>query len=441
MTQRHDARAARAHLGGETRRTVLPGGLRVISESVPGSATFSLGFFVDTGSRHEQGELHGAAHFLEHVLFKGTRRRTAEEISIAIESVGGDINAYTGKEQTCFYAKVLAEDAELAVDVIADMLSDSLISSTDVEAERAVILDEIAMHNDDPSDVAHELVSRRLFGDGGLGLPVIGTQGSIAAMTAEQVTGYFHHHYGPASIVVSAAGRVDHDRLSASLASFRAGDPTPTGPTPSGTIGQPADRDVDGPALLLSSRPLEQVTAVLGLPGVGLFDLRRHSLGLLSIILGGGMSSRLFVQVRERRGLTYGIEAGETCYSDDGLWTVEWQSHPGRVGDILDLVRAELADVVEHGVSDAELVRAKGQLRGQTLLAYEGPSARMSRLGSAELTGDSRTVAELLRASDEVTSADCQAVAVELFTADPVLALVGPDLGRTARRQVDAWIG
>ena len=413
---------------------MLPGGLRVVSEAVPGSETFSIGFFVDTGSRHEHGSLHGAAHFLEHVLFKGTRRRTAEQISREIESVGGDINAYTGKEHTCFYAKVLADDAMLAVDVIADMLSESLISPADLESERAVILDEIAMHNDDPSDVAHDLIGRRLFGDQGLGLPVIGTEATIAAMTQPQVEGYFHDHYQPGSIVVSAAGRVDHDDLVQALSGFRP------------VVGPGSDLDVDldadasGPRLLEAVRPLEQVTAVLGLPGVGVFDPRRPALTLLSVIIGGGMSSRLFVQVRERRGLTYGIDAGETCYSDDGLWTVEWQSHPSRVVDILELVRAELSAVVEHGVSEDELTRAKGQLRGQTLLAYEGTSARMSRIGTAELTGDTRTVTAMLAASDAVSTAECGQVAAEILTADPVLALIGPRIPARARRRITRWL-
>ncbi|MGI8768168.1 MAG: M16 family metallopeptidase [Propionibacteriaceae bacterium] len=427
------SRAARAHLGGEIRRTVLPGGLRVVSETVPGSETFSLGFFVDVGSRHEQAPVHGAAHFLEHVLFKGTHRRTAEEIAIAIESVGGDINAYTAKEHTCFYAKVLGEDAPVAVDVVTDMLTDSLITAPDVESERAVILDEIAMHNDDPAEVAHENVAWQLFSAYGLGLPVVGSEQSITDLSRDQVAQYFSDHYFPGSIVVSAVGRVDHDQLCSDLVAFRPGvDPVPV--VWSATEPYPKTAMV-----LAEERPLEQVTAVLGLRGVGQFDDRRHALSLLSLILGGGMSSRLFVEVRERRGLTYGIEAGETCYSDGGLWTVEWQSHPDRVAEILQLVRTAMFDVAEHGVTDRELARAEGQLRGQTLLAYESTSARMSRLGTTTLVGDERSVEEMLERTDQVGSAEISAVAADLFGQVPVLGLVGPAVSDQVQRRIESW--
>lgn len=425
--------AARQHyIGGETRHTVLPGGLRVVTEDMPGSQSFSVGFFVGAGSRHESAPLHGACHFLEHVLFKGTKRRTPEQISAAIEQVGGDINAYTSKEHTCFYAKVLDDDAGIAVDVLADMLVDSVIRVEDVEAERDVILDEIAMHNDDPLDVAQELVAARLFGPTSLGRSVIGTAASIRGLGRDQVASFWRRHYAASSIVVAAAGHVDHDKLVAQLAPVDerlarrrgAGHSTPPRPGTS------------EPGVVLRSRPLEHSSAVLafGSPGIfrapGEFDERRYALNLLAVVLGGGMSSRLFVEVRERRALTYTIEAAEAAYADAGTFTIEWGSAADRVAPIADVVRQIVADVLDHGVGEDELARARGQMRGQVLLGFEGPTARMSRLGTAELLGDGRTIGAILDQYAAVTPGQVQAAAQDVLATAPVLAVVGAPTSR-----------
>jgi predicted Zn-dependent peptidase len=422
-------------LGGEVRRSVLPSGLRVVSEHMPGSRTFSVGYYVDVGSRHETDALHGASHFLEHVLFKGTARRSAEEISAAIESVGGDINAYTTKEYTCFYARVLDTDAELAVDVLTDMLTSSRVRSRDVDAERDVILDEIAMHADDPTETVQELLTAELFGDTGLGRPVIGSTESISSLSRAQIVRHWRRHYRPSSIVVSAAGHVDHDRLVEQLGRF---DEPAAGPLPKPT---PPTRVTGRGGVVTVLRPLEQCTAALALPSPGVFDDRRYPLGLLSTILGGGMSSRLFVEVRERRGLSYGIDADETAYSDAGLWTVDWQCAPDKLAEILGLVRSILTDVAEHGVTDDELARAKGQMRGQTILSFEGPSSRMGRLGVNTLTSDERTLTELLACFDAVTGEELQREARALFAHDPVLAVVGPRVS-TSRLEslLQGWV-
>lgn len=418
--------AAGAHLGGSVRRTELACGLRVVSEDVPGSHTFSIGFFVGVGSRHEAPQLHGASHFLEHVLFKGTRRRAAEEISAAIEQVGGDLNAYTAKEHTCFYARVLAEDAELAEDVLIDMLTESLVRSDDLESEREVILDEIAMHADEPGEVAADMVAERLFDTHPLGRTVIGSPASIGALTRAQVVGFWRRHYRPSGLVVAAAGRVDHDALVARLSRLD------DGPATRRSVRTTVPAGGLTPGVSLRRRPTEQCTVSMAFPGFGLFDPRRFALGVLGTTLGGGMSSRLFVSVRERRGLAYTIDAGETSYSDAGVFSVDWQCAPDRVAQIAALVQQEVADVVEHGLHPDELVRAKGQLRGQTVLAYESPATRMSRLGSSELAGDTRTVSDLLAGYDAVTPEDVLAVAREVLTHPPFLAVVGPspDRGR-----------
>ncbi len=394
--------------------------MQVLSEHLPSGRTFSIGVFVGVGSRHESPSLHGASHFLEHVLFKGTKRRTAEEISAAVEAVGGELNAYTTKEFTCFYARVQAFDAELAVDVLTDMITESVIRSGDLDGERAVILDEIAMHGDDPGEVVAELVAGELFAGSGLGLPVIGSPESIAALSRAQVVRHWRRHYQPGSLVVAAAGKVDHDRLVELLA--------PLGERPAAApvrLSKPTTVNTTG-GLVSRTRRLEQVSAVLAYPCTGMFDDRRYPLGLLSLILGGGMASRLFVEVRERRGLTYGIDAGETTYSDAGLWSVDWQCSPDKLADILAIVRGGLAEVAANGVTPTELARAQGQMRGQTVLSYESSGSRMSRLGINALLGDDRTLSEVLQRFDDVTADEVQAEAAAVFSASPVLGLVGP---------------
>ncbi|GAB3929679.1 putative zinc protease [Microlunatus endophyticus] len=400
---------------------MLLNGLRVVTERMPHSHTFSVGFFAGVGSADETEKINGSSHFLEHVLFKGTRRRNPEEISAAIESVGGELNAYTTKEHTCFYARVLAENSDLAVDVLSDMITSSVIRTTDVQAERAVILDEIAMHGDDPVESVQEMVSDHLLPHPGLGLPVIGTEESINALSRQQIVRHWRRSYHPGSIVVAAAGQVDHDHLVEQLAAIGDfGDPAARRRVRAGGFGEA------GPQVIADRRPFEQSTVSLAYRGPGIFEAERFPIGLLSVILGGGMSSRLFVEVRERRGLAYGIEAGETSYTDHGLWSVDWQSAPDKVEEILELVRHELAGIAEDGVTEEELVRAKGQMRGQTVLSYEGPQSRMSRLGTAELIGDTRTVLQLLDEYDRITSDDIGKVAADLLSRPPVLALVGP---------------
>ena len=351
--------------------------------------------------------------------------------------MGGDLNAYTAKEHTCFYARVLDADAPMATDVLTDMMTSSLLRSDDIVAERAVILDEIAMHADDPGEVAQELIMAALFGPQGLGAPVIGSAASIEALSRPQVVRHWRRHYRPDAMVVAATGRVDHERLVEQLAELARA---------TGSADDCAD-DRPGRAPAPDRRRADHrrstdgaVHRRAGVPRRWRLRSRRYPLGLLSVIVGGGMSSRLFVEVRERRGLTYGIDAGESAYTDAGLWSVDWQCAPERLLEITALVRSILLEVAEHGVTDGELNRAKGQLRGQTMLAYEGPVHRMSRLGGNALIGDDRTLDDVIEGYQAVTGEQIRAVAAEIFGRRPVMAVVGPRMAtRRLRRLLADW--
>jgi predicted Zn-dependent peptidase len=310
------------------------------------------------------------------------------------------------------------------------MITQSLITPEDVDAERAVILDEISMHADEPAELAAEAVAADIFGNSGLGRPIIGSASAVVALTRRQIMQHWRRHYQPGCLVVAAAGKVNHDRLVERLSALEAHPSTPASPLRPG----PSTISRRG-GLFMHKLPLEQCSAVLAFPSPGAFDVRRFPLGLLSLIIGGGMASRLFVEVRERRSLTYGIDAGETTYSDAGLWSVEWQCAPGRLAQILELVRATLSDVAAHGITEDELARAKGQMRGQTALSYEGPGSRMSRLGVNTILGDERTLGELLRRFDQVTADEVQAEAEVLFAQPPTLAIAG---ARVPARRIES---
>ncbi len=290
------------------RRTVLPGGLRVITEQLAGVRSASIGVWVGVGSRDETRTLHGCSHFLEHLLFKGTSERSALDISIALDAVGGEFNAFTAKEYTCFHARVLDEDLGLAVDVLGDMITSSLLTPEDVEAERDVILDEIAMHDDDPDDVVHNLFSEQAYGPNSpLGRPIAGTVGSIEELTRAQVARFYQRHYRPANMVVAAAGNLEHAEVVKMVRGafgrrgWLSGDEPPVSPR------KGAKRVRVHPGVVEATRPFEQVNLVLGMEGVHRNDDRRFALGVLNTALGGGTSSRLFQEVRERRGLAYSV--------------------------------------------------------------------------------------------------------------------------------------
>ena len=409
------------------RRTVLPSGLRVVSEEMPGVRSASVGVWVGVGSRDESPTLHGCSHFLEHLIFKGTRERSAMAISVALDEVGGELNAFTAKEYTCFHARVLDEDLPLAVDVLGDIITSSLIAPQDVEAERDVILDEIAMHDDDPDDVVHNLFARQAWGDTPMGRPIAGTEGSIEALTRPQVARFYRRHYRPEAMVVAAAGNLRHQQVVALVESAFARRGFLDGRAPPRTPQTRSRERRVLPGTLRAVRPLEQVNLVLGVRGLPRGDKHRYALGVLNAELGGGTSSRLFQEVRERRGLAYTVYSFASNHADTGLVGVSVGCLPDRVDDVLRTVRGELARLADDGITAEELARGKGQLRGGLVLGLEDCGSRMSRLGKADLLHDELlAVEEVLDRIDGVTLEEVATLSRELFRRPEVLAVVGP---------------
>lgn len=420
-------RSADGQVTSRVRRTVLPGGLRVITEQLAGVRSASVGVWVGVGSRDETPTLHGCSHFLEHLLFKGTRSRSAMDISVALDAVGGEFNAFTAKEYTCFHARVLDDDLPLAVDVLGDMVTDATLHPDDVEAERDVILDEIAMHDDDPDDVVHNLFAAQAWGESPLGRPIAGSAASVTSLSRDQVTRFYKRHYRPANLVVAAAGNLEHTavvrlvRTSFGRSGFLARDEPPVVPRASSRA-----RKIH-PGTSSVTRPFEQVNLVLGVNGYTRHDERRYALGVLNTALGGGTSSRLFQEVRERRGLAYSVFSFASHHHDAGLVGVSVGCLPHRLDEVLTTVRGELTRVAAEGISDAELDRGKGQLRGGLVLGLEDSGARMSRIGKADLVYDELIpLDEVLARIDAVTGDDVRAVAASLFTQPEILAVAGP---------------
>jgi predicted Zn-dependent peptidase len=408
---------------GAFERTELPSGLRILTERMPAVRSVALGIWAGVGSRDETPRLAGASHFLEHLLFKGTRRRSARDIAEQMDAVGGEANAFTSKEYTCFYARTLDRDLELAVDVLSDMVRHSKLAREDVDAERTVILEEIGMHNDAPDDVVHDLFAEALFGGHPLGRPVLGTTESISAMSRDAVARYWRRRYVPGNLVVAVAGNCSHTEVVDLVsAAFEGAEGEAPGPRP----GRREPRAY--PGLQVRRKPTEQAHMVLGTRALSRSDPRRFALGVLNIAFGGGMSSRLFQEVREKRGLVYSIYSYAAQYTETGSFSIYAGTAPKRIHEVLTIVREELDRVIADGLSEEELERGKGHLKGSLVLGLEDASGRMTRLGKTEITnGEILSIDEIVRRVDEVSDEDVRAVAKDALGSGPrALALIGP---------------
>jgi len=409
------------------KRTVLASGLRIVTEEDPSVRSAAVGIWVNVGSRDESGSVAGASHFLEHLLFKGTTTRTALEISSSLESVGGEMNAFTSKEYTCFYARVIDTDLPMAIDVVSDLITSSVVKALDVDAERKVVLEEISMRDDDPSDLIHDLFSETFYGDNQLGRPILGTVKSINEMSRNSVYNYYKKKYLPQDLVVAVAGNIKHKKVVAMVekALSRDGFLDVTG-APQVRSNTPF-KITKQKSVGLMYRKTEQSHIFYGMEGVARNDERRFSVGILSAALGGGMSSRLFQEIREKRGMAYSVYAYAQQFAGSGFVGFYAGCNPSKTHDVISVIREVLADVAANGMTHEEIERAKGAVRGSLVLSQEDSGSRMSRIGKNEIVyGEIMGFDAILKKIEGVNSEQIRKVASEILTQRPTLALVGP---------------
>ncbi|AZI58083.1 insulinase family protein [Nakamurella antarctica] len=411
--------------GGTVTLSEIPGGLRVITESVPGSRSASVGIWVGVGSIDENPALAGASHYLEHLLFKGTKSRSGADISVAIDAVGGELNAFTSHEYTCYFAHVLADEAQMAVDLVCDVVLDATITPADVDTERQVILEEIAMRDDDPEDVLNDLFASSVFAGSALAEPVIGTIETIESMTRRQINSYYHRRYTPSKMVVSVAGGVVHADVvrwvKRAFKNFLEPESLPAVPR----TKNPGRLSGTG-SLALIDRDTEQAHLCVGSPALSRHDPRRYALGVFNTALGGGMSSRLFRAIREERGLAYSCYSSSSAYADAGSFSIYAGCQPENLAEVVTVIQAEL-NRARGGLSVEELARAKGQMVGSMILGLEDNESRMSRIGKNILVRNGyRSVQDEIDAIRAVSQDDILAVLNEVLIAPISAAVVGP---------------
>lgn len=402
------------------RTTTLDNGMAVVTERMPDVRSVTAGFWVGTGSRDESPELFGASHFLEHLLFKGTPTRSARSISEDIDAVGGDMNAFTTKEYTSFYVRLLAESLDMGLDILSDILWKPAFRPDEVETERQVILEEILMRDDEPGDLVHELFAESLFPGHPLGLEVLGDEASITAMSRDDIQGFFAEHYRPGNVVFAAAGLLDHDAVVEGIAARFAGPSGGERPVRVAPAESPEPR-------VVSKRKTEQEHLVVGCSAYDRHHGDRYALAALNHVLGGGLSSRLFQTIREERGLAYSVYSYRVAFDDAGALGVYAGTAPGRAAEVLRLLSDELDSLAASGVDERELAVAKGHLKGEMALSLEDSAARMSRIGRSLLVhGEVLDVDELVNRIDAVTLEDVRRVAADILGRPRVIAAVGP---------------
>jgi predicted Zn-dependent peptidase len=409
-----------ARVESEYRKTVLPNGIRLVTEWIPHVRSVAVGVWVDTGSRHEPADRGGISHFIEHLVFKGTESRSAEEIARIVDSVGGQMDAFTTKEHTCFYVTVLDEHLQLAADLLADVVLHPRFDAGDIEREKTVVLQEFGMVEDTPDDVIHDLFAERVWPEHPLGRPILGDRKVVQALDRDIVLAYFRTEYCPERITIAAAGHLRHDQLvdllGARFLNFQ--QPRPY---------RVDDRPVLATCVDLVERPLEQVHFVLGGRGLEQAAPERYALFLLNTILGGSMSSRLFQVVREREGLVYSIHSGNAAFRDSGLFYVYAGTEPAHFERVVDLTLRELRTLRAGGVTVDELRRAKDHLKGSLMLSLESTGSRMTRIAKQELYfGRWFTFDEILADIERVTVADLEGLGERLLGGSLSLVALGP---------------
>lgn len=406
---------------GMYRKTTLPNGVRIVTEAMPAFRSASIGIWADVGSAAETAERRGISHLVEHMLFKGTQQRTARQIAEEMDGIGGNLNAFTDKESTCYYAKVMDQHLPVAVDVLSDMFLNSRFDPEELAKEQKVVLEEIKMYDDSPDELIHDLFIQTMWDGSDLGAPTIGFADTVTKIVPDDLRVHMKRHYAPNSVVVAAAGNVDHDRVVAlfeeAFASFEGSCELPQPDTPAAR-----------PGTLFRHKDSEQAYVVLGTRGLSVRDDRRYVLTVLDTILGGGMSSRLFQEIREKRGLVYTVYSFQAAYRGAGLFAVYAGTSAENVRECVSVIGEQFAALRDTRVSDAELRLAKEHIKGSLTLSLESTSSRMIRLGRSEFSlGRQLTTEEIEENVDAVTVEDVQTLAQELLTEDQLgLCVLGP---------------
>jgi len=378
-------------------KTTLVNGLRIVSESIPYMSSVSLGIFAGTGSRHETPAEQGVSHFIEHLMFKGTHRRSAKDIAETVDDVGGQLNAATDRENTCYYIKVLPEHLSLGMDILSDMLLNSKFADVDVEKERQVVLEEISLYEDSPDELIHDLHMNSLWPGHALGRNILGTRETIAAMNRQSIIDYRMRHYVPDNLVIAAAGNLTHEQL-VELSQLYWADVSGK----SQTVVDPTPTFVA--ARLLQEKDIEQLHVCLGTPGVAHDSPQYYASHVLNTILGGGVSSRLFQSIREDRGLAYSVCSYPSSFRDTGLMTIYAGVSPENSREVIEITNAILSDIRLNGVRPDEIKRAKEQLKAGLMFSMESSASRMSRVGRAEISSREYLSPEKLAAKVDAVS-------------------------------------
>lgn len=392
------------------KKTILDNGITVVTESIPYYSTVSIGIWWKAGSRYEMPSNNGISHFIEHMLFKGTERRSAYDIAREIDAIGGSINAFTGREYTCLYARVLRKDMNIALDIVADMYLNSLFNSEDTDKERYVISQEIKMIEDNPEEYIYDMFNASYFKGHALGMTILGSEESVRDLGAQQLTGYFKDFYGPDAAIITITGRVDHDRCVESIKRYF------SGLSRGGTVREALVPPVPHRGIDIYEKDLEHVYLCIGTDGVSQVDRRRYVLYILNAIMGGSMSSHLFQEIREQRGLVYNIYSYVNCYHDTGTFGISTSTSQESVSEVLKLIKEEIKRVRDEGITDAELSFSKEHIKGNLFIALEGSETRMGRLAKNEIYfGDYIPLKDTLREIDSIKKRDVASIARQIF--------------------------
>ena len=416
------------------KKSVLDNGITVVTESIPYYSTVSIGIWWKAGSRYETSGNNGICHFIEHMLFKGTARRTAYDIAREIDAIGGSINAFTGREYTCLYVRILRKDLDIALDIMSDMHLNSLFNEDDIEKERYVINQEIKMVEDSPEEYIYDMFNASYYKGHALGMPILGTEKSVRSLELDAVKNYFKDHYGPENTIITISGRVNHEACVEDIRRYF-----------SGMSNGSAHRKLIAPeptiGIDIYEKELEHVYMCIGTDGVSQVDRRRYMLYILNAIMGGSMSSHLFQEIREKRGLVYSIYSYVNCYHDSGTFGISTSSSLEYITEVLGLIKDEIIRVRNEGITDAELSFSKEHIKGNLFIALEGSETRMGRLAKNEIYfGSYIPLKETLHEIDSIKKSDVATIAREIFNDPNEISLT--ILGNVDRKKVEAvWKG